>query len=182
MKILPTRAIIPTLGCLAHCLTNPAPTDLQTPLEHLRESAEPRVQLATAARAAAGRPDPDHSALPRNLCRCYLNARIDGDATPTRVSNRVFSRAATDRAAVAGPMAVIISCTTTPVAWCLQHNGSALAVTDPAPAAFRSALEQLRESVELRKNLANRAQAAAPAFAGPPLRAQLRQLLTTTNV
>jgi glycosyltransferase involved in cell wall biosynthesis len=68
------------------------------------------------------------------------------------------------------------------VTWCLQHNGSALAITDPAPAAFRSALEQLRESVELRKNLANRAQAAAPAFAGPPLRAQLRQLLTTTNV
>lgn len=67
------------------------------------------------------------------------------------------------------------------VAWCLQHEGSALIVTDPTPAAFRAALEKLRLSVDLRVNLATRAQAAAPAFAAPPLRAQLRQMLTATD-
>lgn len=67
------------------------------------------------------------------------------------------------------------------VAWCLQHDDPALIVTDPAPAAFRAALEKLRVSGELRVNLATRAQVAAPAFAGPLLRARLRQVLVTTS-
>jgi len=65
------------------------------------------------------------------------------------------------------------------VAWCRERGEIACAVTNPAPAAFAAALLHLRDSPATRITLASRAQAAAPAFSAPPLRARFQQLLRT---
>lgn len=59
------------------------------------------------------------------------------------------------------------------VAWCRGQDEIACLVTDPAPPAFAAALLRLRDSGATRIALASRAQAAAAAFAAPPLRARL---------
>jgi len=59
------------------------------------------------------------------------------------------------------------------VAWCREHDAGACLVTDPTPDAFKAALVRLRDSSELRVELARRAQAVANAFAPDALRQQL---------
>lgn len=64
-------------------------------------------------------------------------------------------------------------------AWCLARPGSALVVTDPAPAAFATALARLQDDGPGRVALARQAQAAAEEFAVVPLRCRLQELLAS---
>ena len=67
------------------------------------------------------------------------------------------------------------------VSWCEEHPDCALRVTEPGPAALRTALLRLRDEPALRVQLATGAQAAAPAFDAATLRAQLRAILRDTT-
>lgn len=62
------------------------------------------------------------------------------------------------------------------MAWCRQHPGCALTVTEAD--ALADALVRLRDDASLRVLLARTAQAAATAFDAAPLRARLQSLLT----
>jgi glycosyltransferase involved in cell wall biosynthesis len=64
------------------------------------------------------------------------------------------------------------------MAWCLEHSGSALCVTDPNPAALRHALQLLKKDQELRVDIARGAQSLAREhFSLGALQTQLRNHL-----
>ncbi len=65
------------------------------------------------------------------------------------------------------------------LAWCRAAGDVACTVTDPAPAAFRTALLDLRDSPDRRSALAGRAQTASANFAAAPLRSRLHARLAS---
>jgi glycosyltransferase involved in cell wall biosynthesis len=66
------------------------------------------------------------------------------------------------------------------VAWCRQHPGCALTVTDPDPAVLTSALIRLRDDAEARIGFSTRAQAVAGEFSGDRLRTEMMSGLAKT--
>lgn len=67
------------------------------------------------------------------------------------------------------------------LAWCLEHGSLAQCVMSPASADLKAALEQLRDSPELRERLATAAATAAVAFDAPHLREQLHASLCSVS-
>ncbi len=89
-----------------------------------------------------------------------------------------FPSKLTDYLSLGLPVVVTGPASASGTAWCLRHPGSALTITDAAPAALEIALRRLATDATLRVALARGAQAAATEFDAGPLRDQLFAALT----